>query len=62
MFGFGQSADIKIELTNVEHRKYEIFDNGYENQRRYIYYDGDDIEGKVILIIFLNIIYILDLY
>ncbi|EDQ89494.1 uncharacterized protein MONBRDRAFT_36956 [Monosiga brevicollis MX1] len=47
-FGFGQSADIKIDLNAVPERKRVPFalENGQVEQQP-LFYDGEDISGKV---------------
>eukprot|EP00043_Microstomoeca_roanoka_P012571 m.121848 g.121848 ORF g.121848 m.121848 type:complete len:343 (+) comp15535_c2_seq4:114-1142(+) len=47
-FGFGQTADIKVELTNADQR--EKVDVKLENgqvEKQPLYYDGETVSGKV---------------
>jgi hypothetical protein len=47
-FGFGQSAEIEIELDGAESRKLvEIKQEDGRKDRYYLYYDGETVSGKV---------------
>lgn len=47
-FGFGQSADIDIELDGADSRKLiEIKQDDGKKDRYYLYYDGETVSGKV---------------
>ena len=47
-FGFGQSADIKVELTDVDDKRQVAVkqDNGQVEQQ-YLYFDGEAVSGNV---------------
>ncbi|KAK3877585.1 hypothetical protein Pcinc_017700 [Petrolisthes cinctipes] len=47
-FGFGQSADIDIQLDGAETRKMaEMKTEDGKKERYYLYYDGESVSGKV---------------
>ena len=47
-FGFGQSADIDIELDGADSRKMaEMKLEDGKKERYYLYYDGESVSGKV---------------
>jgi vacuolar protein sorting-associated protein 26 len=47
-FGFGQSADIKIQLDGVDKRKrVPIKTDGAQSEMQPLYYDGEDVSGTV---------------
>ena len=58
-FGFGQSADIDIQLDGMESRKMaEMKSEDGKKERYYLYYDGESVSGKVFTF---KILYIIDL-
>lgn len=47
-FGFGQSADIEIQLDGAETRKMaEMKTEDGKKERYFLYYDGESVSGKV---------------
>lgn len=49
-FGFGQSADIEIELANSASRKQvDVKNEDGKKERLFLYYDGESVSGKVIV-------------
>lgn len=49
-FGFGQSADIEIELANSASRKQvDVKNEDGKKERLLLYYDGESVSGKVIV-------------
>ncbi|XP_067038255.1 vacuolar protein sorting-associated protein 26B-like [Acropora muricata] len=49
-FGFGQSADIEIELANAESRKQvDVKNEDGKKERLFLYYDGESVSGKVVV-------------
>lgn len=47
-FGFGQSADIEIELTNSASRKQvDVKNEDGKKEKLFQYYDGESVSGKV---------------
>lgn len=49
-FGFGQSAEIEIQLNDVEGRKtveYKSSEQEVKESRVPLYYDGETVSGKV---------------
>lgn len=47
-FGFGQSADIEIQLDGSDTRKMaEMKTEDGKKERYYLYYDGESVSGKV---------------
>ena len=49
-FGFGQTADVLIKLSESETRKkVEIKGDGEEKLKLPVYYDGESVGGQVII-------------
>ncbi|XP_031574046.1 vacuolar protein sorting-associated protein 26B-like [Actinia tenebrosa] len=47
-FGFGQSAEIEIELDGADKRKQvDVKNEDGKKERLYLYYDGESVTGKV---------------
>lgn len=47
-FGFGQSADIEIELANSATRKQvDVKNEDGKKEKLFLYYDGETVCGKV---------------
>lgn len=47
-FGFGQSADIEIQLDGAETRKMaEMKTEDGKKEHYFLYYDGESVSGKV---------------
>lgn len=47
-FGFGQSAEIEIELNGADKRKQvDVKNEDGKKERLYLYYDGESVTGKV---------------
>lgn len=47
-FGFGQTADIAIELDGSDKRKQvEVKNEDGKREKLFLYYDGETIAGKV---------------
>ena len=47
-FGFGQSADVEIELANSANRKQvDVKNEDGKKEKLYLYYDGETVSGKV---------------
>ncbi|XP_020612585.1 vacuolar protein sorting-associated protein 26B-like [Orbicella faveolata] len=47
-FGFGQSAEVEIELANSENRKQvDVKNEDGKKEKLFLYYDGETVAGKV---------------
>ena len=47
-FGFGQSAEVEIELANSANRKQvDVKNEDGKKEKLYLYYDGETVAGKV---------------
>ena len=47
-FGLGQSADVTIELEDVEKRKkVDVKNEEGKKEKLFLYYDGESVSGKV---------------
>lgn len=47
-FGFGQSAELEIELANSENRKQvDVKNEDGKKEKLFLYYDGETVAGKV---------------
>ena len=57
-FGFGQSAEIEIELANSATRKQvDVKNEDGKKEKLFLYYDGETVSGKVralLLLLFTN--------
>lgn len=47
-FGFGQSAEVEIELANSANRKQvDVKNEDGKKEKLFLYYDGETVSGKV---------------
>ena len=47
-FGFGQSAEVEIHLSNSANRKQvDVKNEDGKKERLFLYYDGETVSGKV---------------
>lgn len=54
-FGFGPSADIEIVLDGQDSRKTaEIKTEDGKKEKHLLYYDGETVAGKVIVLLYLS--------
>ena len=58
-FGFGQTADIAIELVGADKRKQvEVKNEDGKRDKLFLYYDGESITGKVLILLSLDLQYL----